>query len=51
MRLFFDREMTPDDGHTGRWRRDVAEANQVRIDRDYTRLCDELRSKGVTLPE
>lgn len=51
MRRFFDSEMTPDAGHTGRWRRDVAEADQVRIDRDYRRLCDDLRDKGVTLPD
>ncbi len=51
MRRFFDREMNPDAGHAGRWRDDVAPADQARIDRDYARLCDDLRSQGVALPE
>ena len=50
MRGFFDHEMTTEASHSGRWRRDLDQDRQSRIDDQYARICQRLAGAGVTLP-
>lgn len=48
---WFDLNVTPAGAHSGRWRKDFDESMQRAIDHDYSRLCDELSSEGIRIPQ
>ena len=47
MRSYFDAKIRPEQAHLGRWRRDLDETEQRRVDERYARLVDELAREGV----
>ncbi len=47
MREFFDRDVTPERAHVGRWRSEIAEPERSRIERLYTDTLARLKEAGV----
>ena len=47
MRHFFRRRMTPETASVGRWRRDLSEADQRRLERAYWKSIKRLKQDGI----
>lgn len=48
MRTYFDAKIGAEQAHLGRWRSDLDESEQRRLDEHYARLVDELAREGVS---
>ena len=48
MRRYFRREITGEAANVGRWRRELSDAEQRKVNRLYRRSIDRLKADGIT---